>query len=173
MPRSAFSMLVLFATLAIGVSITVVARAAEFRLGAPPVAVITIPDAWKPAETDTGVEATSDDGDIYVGVEVTSIGADNKGLADAMLASFEWVVGQGATLDAPSAPTAGKFNTWSGMRSETKGKDAEGRPTVVEVIGVPVNETTALIFTGWYVPGSEQKNAEALGKILESIQPTK
>ena len=149
------------------------AGATEFKLGSPPVAVINIPESWNPAETDTGVEATSDDGDIYVGVQVTASGAQNKELAETMLAAFEWVAGQGAVLESPTAPTTGKFNTWTGMRSEAKGKDAEGKPTVVEVIGVPVNETTALIFTGWYVPGAEEKNAEAIGKILESIQPAK
>lgn len=149
------------------------AVAGEFKLGTPPVAVITIPDSWGPSLTDTGVEATSDDGDIYIGVEVTRIEAQNKGLADAMLAAFEWVASQGAKLDAPAQPTTGNFNTWSGLRSEAKGTDAEGKPTVVEVIGVPVNETTALVFTGWYVPGAEQRNAETIGKILQSIQPAK
>jgi hypothetical protein len=147
------------------------AEAKVFRLGVPPVAEVTLPDAWGPEETDNGVEANSPVGKIYMSFEVHPFGNEGDGMGRAMRAAVEWVRERGAQLDRFTPPVEGRFNKWTAVRATASGRDNDGEPTSVEVIGVPLNATTALIFFGCYETGAERANAPTLAAIIESVRP--
>ena len=160
--------LALLAVLAVSLS---AAEAKVVRLGVPPVAEVTLPDAWGPEETDNGVEANSPDGKIYMSFEVHPLGNEGDAMGRAMRAAVEWVRGRGAQLDRFTPPAEGRFNQWTALRATASGRDNDGKPTEVEVIGIPLNATTALIVLGWYETGAEQANAPTLAAIIESVRP--
>ena len=49
-----------------------------------PIASITIPDTWGPKETETGIDATSDDEAIYISIDVADSETSDKVVEDAI-----------------------------------------------------------------------------------------
>lgn len=144
--------------------------AATFKLGVPPIAQVTIPDSWKPEETDDGVEANSPDGEIYLSIEVKAAG----GLEKAFTEAIEWIEGKGVKIDAKSQVTAeGSINEFPVFRVIFEGKDEDGDANVIAVTALKVNESTAMLMTAWGYPGSEAKNDAALKRILGSLTTAK
>src|SRR3978361_1593971 len=71
-----------------------------------PLATINIPDAWKTEDIDTGIESTSDDGEVYIAVETTD--ADN--VKEAMAESIKFLKEKGVTVDdRTSRPEEGRL----------------------------------------------------------------
>jgi hypothetical protein len=61
-----------------GAALAVSVRAGDFKLPDDnPVASFTIPASWSPSEYEDGVEATSDDGSIYIAVEAADISSSD------------------------------------------------------------------------------------------------
>ena len=52
--------------------------------GDAPIAEIAIPDSWNPEETDTGIQATSEDSAIYLSIDVADEKTTDKVIDDAI-----------------------------------------------------------------------------------------
>ncbi|MBB3571930.1 hypothetical protein FHX05_006081, partial [Rhizobium sp. BK491] len=63
--------------------------------GDKPVASITIPDSWKPEETDGGVQGTSDDSAVYLSVEV----ANGKSMEKVVTGAIDFLAKNKVTID--------------------------------------------------------------------------
>jgi hypothetical protein len=149
----------------------VAAEAKTFRLGKPAVATVSIPDSWKPEETEDGIEANSPDGTIYLSIEVAPLG-DGTALAKAMRAAVDWVTEQGAKLNGYGEAVNATVNGWEAIAATTSGKDADGNDTMVDVVGVIVSPTTGLVLLSWYDPRGE-KNRPAVERIINSLKPAR
>ena len=66
-----------------------------------PLATVTIPDSWKADDIEDGIEAISNDGEVYLAIETTD--ADN--VKEAMTASVEFLKEKGVTVDESTFKT--------------------------------------------------------------------
>ncbi|WP_204348068.1 hypothetical protein, partial [Stenotrophomonas maltophilia] len=73
----------------------VAAEAGSFRLGAPVVAPVEIPAAGSPNVTERGVEATTDDDEIYVAVTIASV----TNVEDSTKQALAYLLSQGVEID--------------------------------------------------------------------------
>jgi len=143
------------------------AFAASYKLpdGDAPIATVTIPDAWSSKAIDNGVDATSDDGSVYVAIEVTN----GKDLKDATAEAAKFLASNGVSIDETTAKqTEGKINGLDGVEIAWSGKDKDG-PTNVSLSFIAVTSDKLLLLTYWATPDGEKKNAKELGDILSSI----
>jgi len=142
------------------------AFAATYKLpDEAPVATVTIPDAWSSKAIDNGVDATSDDGTVYVAIEVTA----GKDVKDATVEAIKFLAKNGVTIDETTAKQSdGKINGMDGAEIAWTGKDKDG-PTNVSLSFIAVSDDKLLLLTYWASPDGEKKNAKELGAILQSI----
>src|SRR5579862_7548611 len=136
--------LLLSAMLMIGVP--GLALAGDFKLPSDtPVATVSIPDAWSPHEYDKGVEANSDDGKVYLAVEV----ADGKSAEDAVKETIAFLQKSGVTVDdSTSKQSSGKLNGMDGAQVSWEGKDKDG-PTHVALIFLAPSPDKMILLTYW------------------------
>jgi hypothetical protein len=131
-----------------------------------PLATINIPDAWKTEDIDTGIESTSDDGEVYIAVETTD--ADN--VKEAMAESIKFLKEKGVTVDDSTFKTEeGKLGDMDVVDLSWDGKDEDG-PTKVSVTLVAVTKEKGLLLTYWASPAGEKKHAAELSVIAKSIK---
>src|SRR5436305_846831 len=72
-----------------------------------PIAAVTIPGKRKPDQYEDGVEAVSDDGEVYLAVEST----DSKNVKKAMEDAFKYLKKKGVKVKETSAKQSeGKLN---------------------------------------------------------------
>jgi hypothetical protein len=147
------------------------AWAGDFKLpDQNPVASFSIPASWKPAEYEDGVEATSDDGSVYLAVEAMDLSSQSA-IEDAMKASLSYLQKKGVTVDQSTAKqTQGKVNGMEAVDVSWKGKDSEGECNISLTI-VIASGTKGLLLTYWASPDGEKKNSQDLGQIVNSIKP--
>jgi hypothetical protein len=145
------------------------ALAGTFTLGKPPIATVTIPDSWQPDLTDDGVESLSPDKSVYLSIEVKALG-DGTELALAMKEAVDWVEEQGATLTERTPASDATVNGWQAIAAQAFGRDADGNPTAVDVVGVIINQTAGLVMLSWYDPRREN-NAATVRRIVQSLKP--
>ncbi|MFC3163709.1 histidine kinase [Ciceribacter thiooxidans] len=131
-----------------------------------PVALITIPDSWKPEETETGVDAVSDDEGVYFSVDVA--GDDN--METIITDAFKYLEENGVKAD-PATQKDTK-DTLNGMPFEAidwSGTDEEGPVSIgVGILGVKADKL--LVITYWGAKDREDRNMPEVGKILASIK---
>lgn len=144
------------------------ATAAEMKFpSSEPVASITMPDSWTANETDTGMEVTTADGSIYLGVDI----AEPKDTEHVVKDAITWLGTQGVTVDlATQKQNQGKINGRDIFSADWSGKDKDGAASV-GVAALVLTEETVLVFTYWGTAGEEDKNAAAIGEVLNSIKP--
>ena len=131
-----------------------------------PLASINIPDDWKTDEIDSGIEATSDDGEVYLAVETTD--ADN--VKEAMDESIKFFKEKGVTVDDSTLKTQeGKIGDMDVVDLSWDGKDEDG-PAKVSVTLVAVTKEKGLLLTYWASPEGEKKHLTELGAIAKSIK---
>lgn len=142
------------------------AQAKSFKLGTPPIASVTMPDKWKPEETDAGVEATSPDEEIYLAVEVASVAK----LDDAITQALGFLMGEGVVPDTSTQKEENfEVNGMKAFALSYLGKDKDG-PTKISLVIIIPNQTTALILTYWGTEKGEQTHGKTLTGILQSIK---
>lgn len=160
----------LISSLALGVALAVSARAGDFKLPDDnPVASFTIPASWKPSQYDNGVEATSDDGSVYIDVEPADT-SSSEDATSAMTEAVKYLVKKGVTVDFDSAKQSkSKINGLDVINVIWKGKDADGDCAVSLTIFV-VTAKKGVLLTYWGPQGST-KYDDDLTAIVNSIKP--
>jgi hypothetical protein len=142
--------------------------AKEFKLPDDDAVVsVTVPDAWKPKETTNGVEANSEDEELYFSVNVSS----GKKL-DAMIdEAFEDFKTHKVVLQKDSQKKSeSKVNGMESVNFSWDGKDEDGPAKInVSVIGAAKDKALLVIF--WASPEGMEKHAKAVDKIVQSIKP--
>ncbi|MGL4285432.1 MAG: hypothetical protein ACRCVA_03765 [Phreatobacter sp.] len=142
------------------------AEAGSFRLGAPAVATVEIPDAWSPSVTERGVEATTADDEIYVAVTIASV----TNVEDSTKQALAYLVSQGVEIDP--ATQRQQSITVNGMPTiflAFSGKDSDGEQAEISVGILIVNPSTVLILSYWGSKEGEKTYAAELNAILQSL----
>jgi hypothetical protein len=144
------------------------AQAAELNFPSDdPVATITIPDSWNPKETETGIDATSDDNSIYLSIDVADAKDTNAVLTDAV----KYLADQGVTVDEKSVQqSAGTLNGMPVNNANWDGNDKDG-PVTIGLAAVAANADKVLVITYWGSKGDQDKQAAAMGAIVNSLKP--
>ena len=138
--------------------------------GDKPVASITIPDSWKPEETDGGVQGTSDDSAVYLSVEVAS----GKSMEKVVTGAIDFLAKNKITID-PSTQKETPTTEVNGLQMATlewDGKDEDG-PVSIGLLIVQVSADNALVVTYWGNKGDEDKHDAEVKAIVASIKPVK
>ncbi|MBV8472775.1 MAG: hypothetical protein JO107_08460 [Hyphomicrobiales bacterium] len=135
-----------------------------------PIATVSIPDAWEPKAYDGGVEATSNDGAIYIAVEQVKA----EDIKSAIEEGIKFFLKSGVDIDAASQKqTETKINGLDAFDLSFAGKDKNG-PTNVSLTLVKTNAPgKILMLYYWGSPDGEKANATELQKVSDSIQATK
>ncbi len=147
------------------------ANAATFPIpDESPIATVSIPDSWGPKAYDGGVEATSDDGAIYVAIE--EVAADD--VKAATEEGLKFFIKSGVQINFDSQKTQdAKINGLDAFDMSFTGKDKDG-PANVSLTLVKTNaKTKFLMLYYWGSPAGESANAKDLAAIADSIQATK
>lgn len=147
---------------------TVPAMAGEIQFPSDePVATITFPDGWGEKETETGIDATAPDNSIYISVDVAEAKDTNAVVKDAI----EYLKSQGVTVDSASAKEVkGTLNGMEVVNVDWDGNDKDGAVSI-SLAALAANENSVLVVTYWGTKGEQEKNAEAMNGIINSLKP--
>lgn len=151
---------------ALAVLLPASADAKSYQLGAPVVATVELPDAWSPNVTERGVEATTDDDEIYVAVTIASV----TNVEDSTKQALAYLVSQGVEIDP--ATQRQQTMTVNGMPTiflGFSGKDSDGEQAEISVGILIVNPSTVLILSYWGSKEGEKTYAAQLNGILQSL----
>ncbi len=156
--------LILAAAVALLLPVSAQAATLNFPSDAP-VATITIPDSWSPEETESGVQALSDDEAIYLAVDVADADSAESVVKEAFtfLGERDVKVDE-ATLSEKDLTINGmatKFLTWAGT-------DADG-PVSITVGITTTADGKFLVLTYWGTQGEQEKHIADLDAILNSL----
>ncbi len=160
--------LLLASVLVLQMPIAAFAATLEFPSDAP-VASIEIPDSWGPKETETGIDATSEDGAIYFSVDV----ADQKSSDEVTSMAIDFLGQNGVKID-PSTLKESPEVEINGMKVSTldyQGTDKDG-PVDVSLGFAPAGDKV-LIFTYWGSKDTQEAHSEEVVKMLASMKPLK
>ncbi len=147
------------------------ANAATFPIpDESPIATVSIPDSWGPKTYDGGVEATSDDGGIYVAMEAVAA----EDVKSALEEGLKFFVKSGVEINSESGKTQdAKINGLDAFDVAFTGKDKDG-PANISLTLVKTNaKAKFLMLYYWGSPAGEKANASDLEAIADSIQATK
>ena len=145
---------------------SVMAKTFELPDANPAVSVM-LPNSWKPSEVDTGVEATSPDGETYVALET----ATAKSMESLISDDIDFLTEQGVKIDKSTQQT--HDTTQNGMPVSFlrwSGKDKDG-PTNVTLGIFAVSNNLILLMTAWSSPAGEKTHSAELDQIVASIKP--
>jgi hypothetical protein len=132
-----------------------------------PVASISIPDNWEPEETDTGIQATSEDSAIYLSIDVADEKTSDKVIDDAVA----FLEGNGVKIDASTQKQSeDKFNGMSMANFDWSGTDKDG-PVSVGLSVVSPKPGKLLVITYWGTKGEQEKHGPELLAIINSLHP--
>lgn len=132
-----------------------------------PVASITIPDDWKPEETESGIQAQSPDDAIYMSIDV----ADGSNAEQVIADTFKYLEEQKVTVDpATQKETDATVNGMAVKNFEWSGKDETGDASIAVAL-VQVSADNLLVLTYWGTPGEQDKHGDAIVGILSSLKP--
>jgi hypothetical protein len=135
-----------------------------------PIASVTLPDAWKPQETDTGVVATSPDGAIFFSIDV----ATDTDMNDVIKEAVRFLGDNGVTIDGSTQRDSGDIEV-NGMTFgsiEFDGTDADG-PVEVSLGFASPKPGHMLVVTYWGSKAMQNAHTKELGEILKSLKPSK
>ena len=132
-----------------------------------PMAEITIPDSWAPKETDSGIDATSEDSAIYLAIDAT----DSKGVDKTIDDVFAFLQKNGVTVDdSTKKQSEDKINGMDMTNLDWDGKDSDGNVS----IGVSLVSPSAgklLVITYWGSKADQAKHTDELTAIISSLKP--
>jgi hypothetical protein len=130
-----------------------------------PVVSFVLPDSWKPTETDSGLEAVSVDGEIYMSVEFV----DSDSIKDVIDGALSFLDKQGVKVeDKAKSEGDSTINDMSISHMSYNGTDKDG-PCEVSLSFLTVAPGKGLMITYWGSPDAADKHKESLEKILDSI----
>jgi len=142
------------------------ASAATYDLGSPPVAQVSLPDAWSPKVTERGIEATTDDDEIYVAVRPVSM----ANTEDAVKQTLTYLVEQGVRIDASTQrQQEANVNGIDAVSLAFSGKDEDDENIEISVTVFIVSPSAAVVLTYWGSKEGEQTYAAELRGILQSL----
>jgi hypothetical protein len=134
-----------------------------------PVAVVTIPDDWDTTEIAKGIEADSEDEEVYIAIEVTEMNNVAKTIEETIV----WLKNKEVVIDpATQQQSEITINGIPGFMVKWSGTDKDG-PTNVSLTILVLSETKGLLLTYWASPDGEKDNLKALKGIADSIKPVK
>lgn len=143
------------------------AVAASFKMPEKkPVISVTMPDSWKPEETDDGVQGQTPDTAVYLAVEATR---SEKGVNAIIDSTFEMFKEHKVEVDKSTKKT-NKLKI-AGEDAEEMlftGKDEDG-PTTISITLFTVKDTV-IVISYWATTSKEEKYSAAIGKIVSSIK---
>ncbi len=132
-----------------------------------PVASVTIPDDWKPEETESGIQAQSPDDAIYLSMDVA--GSDN--IEKVIDDNFAYLKEHGVTVDAATQKETDATVNGMGVKNyEWSGKDENGDVSIALALIQPSPEKL-LVMTYWGTKGEQDKHGDAIVSILSSLKP--
>jgi len=134
-----------------------------------PVASITIPDSWGPKETETGVDATSDDSAIYLSIDVADAKTTDKVIDDAIA----FLKKNGVKIDGSTQKKSEEtVNGMSMSNFDWDGTDSDGGVNVGLSLVAPT-EDKLLVITYWGSKGTQEKHGPELDSIINSLKAVK
>jgi hypothetical protein len=147
---------------------TSAAFAAELQIPSNrPVVSIDVPKGWQADETDVGMEVTSDDGSVYLSVDLAS----PKKTSDVIDDAIKFLGQQGVDINPKTEKSSDeKLNGRDIFYVSWDGKDKDG-PASIGLAALVMDEKTVLVLTYWGTKGDEDANAGKINKMLESIKP--
>lgn len=132
-----------------------------------PVATVTIPDNWGPKETETGIDATSDDSAIYLSIDV----ADEKTSDKVIDEAFAFLQKNGVTIDEKTQKESeAEINGMTMKTFDWDGADKEG-PVNIGVAVLSPAEGKLLLITYWGTKGKQDAHDDELIAIISSLKP--
>jgi hypothetical protein len=132
-----------------------------------PIATVVLPDDWDADEIDTGVEVTSEDGDVYIAFETVK----TANVKSAVEEAIGYLLKKGVKLDGDSMKQKDiKINGMDGFEIDWDGKDKDGDTKISLTLLAPSKDRMVML-TYWASPEGEKKNMDALMKIEKSIKP--
>jgi hypothetical protein len=130
-------------------------------------ASVEIPDDWKSETYDKGVEAVSEDGEVYLAIEAVGGESLDKSIEEAL----EYLKKQGVTVDDSTAETEeSKLGDMDVVYTNWAGKDEDG-PCRVALSIVAVSKGKGLMVIYWASPEGGEKNMPVINDIANSIKP--
>ncbi|NTF45498.1 histidine kinase [Rhizobium sp. AC27/96] len=135
-----------------------------------PIASVTIPDNWKPQETETGIDANSPDAAIYFALDVASGDNVEKVIGDAV----DFLDKNGVKIDA-STRKDDDSNEVNGMKMSIlnwQGTDADG-PVNINLGVLSPAPNKILVLTYWGSKDDQAKHEKEVLDIIGSIKPAK
>jgi hypothetical protein len=134
-----------------------------------PIATVVLPDDWETDDIDSGVEVTSKDGEVYIAFETVKATKIEAAIKEVI----EYLVKKGVKLDAASMKQKEiTVNGMPGADIDWTGTDKDG-PTEISLTMLFPTKERLVMLTYWGTPEGGKANAEALGKIAQSIKPAK
>jgi len=132
-----------------------------------PVARITIPASWEPKETESGIDATSDDGAIYIAVDVANAKTTDKVIDDAIAFLKE----NGVKIDGSTQKQSDETVNGMDMTNfDWTGTDNDGDVNVGLSLLSP-RPGKLLVITYWGTKGKQEKHGPELQEIIASLKP--
>ncbi|ENN88193.1 hypothetical protein RHSP_40245 [Rhizobium freirei PRF 81] len=135
-----------------------------------PVASVSIPDNWKPQETETGIDSTSPDSAIYFSLDVATGDNIDKIIDDAV----NFLAKNGVKVDA-STRKDDDSNEVNGMKLSLlnwQGNDNDGAVNITLGVLSPA-PNKILVLTYWGSKENQDKHKEEVLDIIGSIKPAK
>lgn len=131
-----------------------------------PVASITIPDSWGPKETETGIDATSDDSAIYISIDVADPKTTDKVIDDAIA----YLEKNGVKIDGSTQKKSDEMvNGMSMTNFDWDGTDSDGGVNVGLSLLAP-SADKLLVITYWGSKGTQEKHGAELQAIISSLK---
>lgn len=160
--KSVFASLLLATLMASG------AHAASLQFPSDgPIAGITIPDSWNPTETDSGIEATSDDSAIYLSIDIADAKTSDKVIDDAIA----FLEKNGVKIDgATQKQSDEKINGMDMTNFDWDGTDSDG-PVNIGLSLLSPSAGKLLVITYWGTKGEQEKHGAELQSIITSLKP--
>lgn len=132
-----------------------------------PVAQITMPDSWDPEETESGIQGTSDDGAIYISIDVASDKTSDKVIDDAL----DFLKDNGVTVDPKSQKESDdEVNGMKMSNLDWDGSDKDG-PVNIGLSFLSPRAGKLLVVTYWGSKGDQEKHGKQLVSIINSLKP--
>lgn len=158
----------IFAAAFVALSLSGAAQAATLEFPSDePIASITIPDSWGPSETESGIEATSDDGAIYLSIDVAESDTTDKVIDDV----FAFLEDNGVKIDPTTQKQSeDKFNGMEMTNFDWSGTDKDGDVSIGVSLVSP-KRGKLLVITYWGTKGEQEKHSKVLLDIISSLKP--
>lgn len=143
------------------------ASAEEYKLPEEtPVVSFSFPEKWEASEFDGGVEATSEDGEVYIAIE----GVDAQGVEKSMDEAFKYLTEKGVKPNPETVKTAeGKLEGMDVVDISLEGTDEDGACKVTIMV-IAASDAHGIMVIYWASPEGEKTNQADLDKIVKSIK---